>query len=220
MELIIGNKNYSSWSLRGWLMLKAFNIPFEEKPLKLFTDEFYDVLKDYTPVEKVPVLLDEGLNVWDSLAICEYVNEKYLNGRAWPQDLQQRAIARALVSEMHSGFSALRDEMPMNCRALRSVSLSDQAKRDISRIDKTWSDCLTHYAGNKSWLFGDFTVADVFFAPLAFRFKTYGIQLSPASAAYQERLLDHPAMQLWLADALKETDVVPEDEAGEEIESF
>ena len=116
MELVIGNKNYSSWSLRGWLMLKAFDIPFHEKKLQLFSDSFYQELESVTPMAKVPVLIDGGVNVWDSLAICEYVSEKYLEGKGWPKELTSRAIARAAVAEMHSGFSALRNEMPMNCR--------------------------------------------------------------------------------------------------------
>ena len=116
MELVIGNKNYSSWSLRGWLMLKAFDIPFHEKKLQLFSDSFYQELESVTPMAKVPVLIDGGVNVWDSLAICEYVSEKYLEDKGWPKELTSRAIARAAVAEMHSGFSALRNEMPMNCR--------------------------------------------------------------------------------------------------------
>ena len=217
MKLIIGNKNYSSWSLRGWLMLKAFDIPFEEISLTLFSDHFYTVLKDYTPVEKVPVLVDGELSVWDSLAICEYINEQYLDGKGWPKEVQARAIARAMVSEMHSGFTALRNEMPMNCRARRSVLLSEAAKTDIARIDRLWAECLSNYAGSNAWLFDEFGIVDVFFAPIALRFKTYGIQLSTESAAYQEHLLAHPAMALWLMDALKETDVIQEDEAGEEL---
>ncbi|MFT6350661.1 MAG: glutathione S-transferase [Neptuniibacter pectenicola] len=216
MKLIIGNKNYSSWSLRGWLMLKAFEIPFEETLLPLFSEQFYAVLKDYTPVGKVPVLVDQDVSVWDSLAICEYLNETYLHGKAWPSDAQHRAVARAMVCEMHSGFSALRSEMPMNCRAHRSISLSESAQQDVARIDQLWARCLTRYAGGKPWLFGEFSIADVFFAPIVFRFKTYGISLSTESTAYQKRLLAHPAMQLWLAEALKETAIVPEDEAGEE----
>ncbi|MAY41432.1 MULTISPECIES: glutathione S-transferase family protein [unclassified Neptuniibacter] len=227
MELIIGNKNYSSWSLRGWLILKAFDLPFSEKKLSLFTESFYQELEQVTPVAKVPVLVDGDIKVWDSLAICEYVNEQYLEGKGWPVDPSQRAVARAVVAEMHSGFSALRNEMPMNCRANRSLELSDGALNDVSRIDKLWQHCLQQRSNNLSsvrqndsdnhdWLFGQFSIVDVFYAPVALRFQTYGIELSDVSRAYQARVLNHPAIQDWINDALQETEVVAEDEAGVE----
>lgn len=218
MELVIGNKNYSSWSLRGWLMLKAFDIPFHEKKLQLFSDSFYQELESVTPMAKVPVLIDGGVNVWDSLAICEYVSEKYLEGKGWPKELTSRALARAAVAEMHSGFSALRNEMPMNCRAKREVLLSDQAQVDVERIDQLWQNCLTRVSDNEKtgWLFGEFSIADVFYAPVALRFKTYGIELSDISSAYVEMILNYGPVMEWVDGALSETEIVPEDEAGEE----
>ena len=212
MELIIGNKNYSSWSLRGWLILKAFDLPFSEKKLSLFTESFYQELEHVTPVAKVPVLVDGDIKVWDSLAICEYVNEQYLEGKGWPVDPSQRAVARAVVAEMHSGFSALRNEMPMNCRARRTIELSEQAYNDIHRMDQLWRSCLAQSGG--PWLFGEFSIADVFYAPAALRFRTYDIELSECSTEYLQNILNHPALLAWLEGALQETEVVAEDEAG------
>ncbi len=217
MKLIIANKNYSSWSLRGWLALEAFGVPFEEVKLPLFTDTFYDTLAQYTPVKKVPVLVDGDLSVWDSLAIAEYVNETYLDGKGWPADRAARAVARATVAEMHCGYSAVRNAMPMNCRARRHVAIDDAVRKDIAAIDAIWGEKRLPYADQGEYLFGEFSLADVFFAPVVFRFVTYGVELSDAAKAYQQTMLAHPAMKRWLADALTETDVVEEDEAGEPI---
>ncbi|EAR61740.1 glutathione S-transferase family protein [Neptuniibacter caesariensis] len=218
MELYIGNKNYSSWSLRGWLVLKAFDIEFDEVLLKLFSEEFYETLKGKTPALKVPTLIDGDVTVWDSLAICEYVNETYLNGKGWPASAADRARARAVVAEMHSGFMALRNEMPMNCRAKRKVSLSDEAVKDVQKIDALWADLRESFAGEGPWLFGKFSIADVFYASVVLRFGTYGINVSENSAQYMETVFGLPALQEWLEEALKEQDVVELDEAGVDID--
>ncbi len=215
MELVIGNKNYSSWSLRGWLMLEAFELPFKETRLKLFTDEFYQHLSQYNAANKVPVLIDGQVVVWDSLAICEYLNETQLDGKGWPAAPALRAQARAIACEMHSGFTGLRNEMPMNCRARRTIEPSAQALADIQRIDQLWSALREQHGDQGDWLFGDFSIVDVMFAPVVLRFMTYGIKLSPLSQQYADTLRQHPAMQAWLADALLETEFVAEDEAGE-----
>jgi glutathione S-transferase len=217
MKLIIGNKNYSSWSLRGWLALKAFNVPFEEIKLSLFSDEFYTELAKHSPVGKVPVLVDGDLSVWDSLAICEYINETYLDGKGWPADKSKRAVARSVVADMHSGLFGIRTEMPMNCRARRHIELSDQAKKEVATLDALWTKLRAENAQNGDYLFGEFSLADAFFAPVIFRFSTYNIQLSDAASAYHKTMLAHPAMQAWLADALIETDVIDADEAGEAV---
>lgn len=217
MKLIIGNKNYSSWSLRGWLALKAFDVPFEEIKLSLFSDEFYTELAKHSPVGKVPVLVDGDLSVWDSLAICEYINETYLDGKGWPIDKSKRAVARSVVADMHSGLFGIRTEMPMNCRARRHVELSDQAKKEVATLDALWTKLRAENAQNGDYLFGKFSLADAFFAPVMFRFKTYGIALSAAASEYQTTMLMHPAMQEWLDDALIETDVIDADEAGEAV---
>ncbi|WP_286237751.1 glutathione S-transferase family protein [Neptuniibacter halophilus] len=216
MELIIGNKNYSSWSLRAWLCLAAFEVPFRETKLNLFTPEFYTRLEAHTPAAKVPVLIDNGVTVWDSLAICEYLNETCLQGRGWPEDPSERARARSVAAEMHSGYAALRNEMPMNCRAKRRVDLSEAALRDVAAIDQLWCDLLQRDSG-APWLFGEFSIADIFFAPVALRFETYAPELSAPAAAYMQRLLALPAMQQWVEDALQEEEWVEEDEAGQPL---
>lgn len=217
MELIIGNKNYSSWSLRAWLMLKAFDIPFKETKLLLFTEEFYTRLGEYGAADKVPVLLDKGVTVWDSLAICEYINEVYLQGNAWPEDKANRAVARSISNEMHSGFFAVRNELPMNCRAKRKVDLSAQAQKEIQRIDDLWSSLTARHTKTGVYPFGAFSIADVMYAPVVLRFRTYGIQLSAGSQAYCDAIYHHPAIQNWLENALLEMEIVAEDEAGEEV---
>jgi len=232
MKLIIGNKNYSSWSLRGWLMLAKSGLEFEVTQLPLFTQQFYDELAKVSPALKVPVLIDpikheqlkkddvknaQDTVVWDSLAICEYINEQYLSGSAWPQAIQERAKARSIAAEMHSGFSALRNEMPMNCRAKRVVELSESALKDVSRIDQIWSEQMslnTNKTAGDGWLFGKWSITDCMFAPVVFRFVTYGVKVSPLAEQYMQRALASPEMLQWLTDALTETDIVEEDEAG------
>ncbi|PSU49145.1 glutathione S-transferase [Photobacterium frigidiphilum] len=227
MKLIIGNKNYSSWSLRGWLMLAKNGLEFEVVQLPLFTKRFYEELSEISPALKVPVLIDQIQDgqiksaqdtvIWDSLAICEYINEQYLSGSAWPQTIQDRAKARSIAAEMHSGFSALRNEMPMNCRAKRTLALSELALKDIARIDQIWSEQMslnTNKIDGDGWLFGKWSIADCMFAPVVFRFVTYGVKVSPSAEQYMQRALASTEMQQWLADALTETDIVEEDEAG------
>ena len=215
MQLYIANQNYSSWSLRAWLILAQYELDAEVIKLTLFTDEFYRALEKVTPTAKVPVLVDGEIVVWESLAILEYVNEAYLEGKAWPTSASERAKARAIASEMHAGFGYLRNEMPMNCRAKRKVHLSAGALKDVARIDQLWSQQMTDYP--EGFLFGDWSIADAMYAPVALRFETYGIELSDQAKTYQQRLLQSPAMQLWLAQASTETDIVEEDEAGEAV---
>lgn len=217
MELIIGNKNYSSWSLRGWLMLAAFDIKFKETRLLLDTDSFYSALKHVDCADKVPVLVDGDITVWDSLAICEYVSETCLDGRGWPQDRAARAEARAIAAEMHSGFFAVRNEMPMNCRAKRRIEASEAAMKDVARIDQIWSGCRERFADQGPWLFGEFSIADVMYAPVVSRFETYGVAVSEASHAYMQSVLAHPAMQEWIAAGKRETEIVEADEAGVDV---
>lgn len=215
MKLFIANQNYSSWSLRAWLILAQHNLDAEITKLTLFTPEFYETLSEVTPTAKVPTLVDDNITVWDSFAILEYINEAHLDGAAWPQSASERAHARAISAEMHSGFFALREELPMNCRACRKVVLSEAAKKDIERVDTLWSE-----QGEKfpdGWLFGEWSIADAMYAPLALRFRTYGIELSEAATRYQERVLNSPAIVRWLEEASLETDIVEEDEAGEPI---
>lgn len=222
MELLIGNKNYSTWSLRGWLMLKAWDIPFNEQQFVLDTDDFRAQLAKYPQAAgKVPLLIDnkdgDELLVWDSLAICEYINEQYLNGKGWPANAADRARARSVAAEMHSGFEAIRNELPMNLRARRKVVLSEAAHKNIARINQLWSELRETYKAQGPYLFGEFSIVDVMFSPVVFRFPSYGITLDPIAEEYAETLRHHPAMQEWLELSKLETDIVNKDEAGEEI---
>ncbi len=214
MKLIIGNKNYSSWSLRAWLLLATFELEFVEMQESLKGEDLQQRLGQYSSTSRVPVLIDEDLAVWDSLAIAEYVNEQYLASKGWPSDIAPRAEARAICAEMHAGFMGLRSELPMNCRAFRTITPSASAQLDIARIDAIWSRCMTNYAG--PWLFGDFSIADCFYAPVVLRFQTYGIALSEAANRYQSFFLQHDVLNRWVAAGKAETEVVPTGEAGVE----
>lgn len=216
MKLVTGNKNYSSWSLRPWLLCRHFGLEFVDIPVSLDPSRRRERLLDYSAAAKVPVLIDDELTVWDSLAICEYLSERYLDGDGWPFDVAERALARSLAAEMHSGFTALRNEMPMNIRARRRIQASEAALADVARIDEIWSDCLATFSHRGPWLFGGFSVADAMYAPVAMRFKTYEPQLSPQAQAYIDTVSRHPAMVEWCHAALAETEIIDEDEAGQD----
>lgn len=213
VTLVIANKNYSTWSLRPWLLLKAFHVHFNEVYESLQAPELRERLLVHSPAAKVPVLKENSTTIWDSLAICEYVNEVHLDGQGWPRKPINRARARALVSEMHAGFTALRTAMPMNIRARRTVEISEDVQNDIDRIDQIWS---AHNASG--WLFEEFSIADCFYAPVALRFQTYGVELSEAAQRYQFKLLAHPALRRWVEQALEETEIVDMDEVGVEAD--
>ncbi|MDC0611407.1 glutathione S-transferase family protein [Vibrio sp.] len=219
MELYIGNKNYSTWSLRAWMVMRFFNLDFKEKPLSLDTPQFYEELKLVCPSMKVPCLVDDDLTVWDSLAICEYINDKYLSGKAWPGDLARRAQARAIAAEMHSGFMALRAAMPMNIRAERRVDVSESVRKDILRIEDIFAERMrtNNQEINDGWLFGDFSIADAMFIPVVLRFKTYRVILEDDAQKYVDFVLNSPVLAEWVEHALSETDIVEADEAGEPI---
>jgi glutathione S-transferase len=214
LTLVIGNKNYSSWSLRGWLFLKHTGAPFREIRIPLEQPDTKARIAQYSPAGRVPILIDGGVTVWDSLAICEYLSETVLGGKGWPADASARAVARSVSAEMHSGFQALRNELPMNCRARRKVAPSPAARADIARILSIWDTCRPQHAAAGPWLFGRFSVADAMYAPVAFRFQTYDVDLTGNPAAYARALLAHPAMLEWLAAGQAETEIVPSDEAG------
>ncbi len=207
LTLVIGNKNYSSWSLRPWLLLRHFAIAFDEICLTLDTPQFYAQIADFSPAGRVPVLIDNGQHIWDSLAICETVNERYLDGRGWPSDSHARAAARSVSAEMHSGFTAMRRELPMNCvKRVRGFVPGDQARRDIDRIKQLWRDTRSQYGGSGSFLFGDFSIADAMFAPVVLRFVSYDVALEGIERDYVQTLLKLPALRDWLHDAAQETD--------------
>ncbi|MGW8192764.1 MAG: glutathione S-transferase family protein [Desulforhopalus sp.] len=215
MKLVIGNKNYSSWSLRAWLMLAANNIEFEEVVINLNKADTAVRIAEFNKAGKVPVILDGDLIVWDSLAICEYISETYLDNNGWPKDSVARAQARACCAEMHSGFFELREKLPMNCRASgRSVRITPQLQKEIYRIDSLWSEFRTRYQEQGDYLFGKFSIADCMFAPVVFRFATYGIGVSDISKRYMQKMLSHPKVELWLEQARAEDEIIEADEVG------
>lgn len=217
MDLYIANKNYSTWSLRAWILLKKFNMDFNEHTLKLETDNFTKTLSNLAPIAKVPVLIDNNITVWDSLAICEYINETYLSNQGWPTDPLHRAKARALAAEMHSGFNSLRNQLPMNIRANRKVALKQQTLTDIARIEQIFSEQHLQFEQQGGWLFGEWGIVDAMYAPVALRFKTYGITLNASATAYMDKVLSCEVLAEWITDALKETEIVAMDEAGEAV---
>lgn len=209
--LLIGNKNYSSWSLRSWLLLRHFEVDFEERRLPLDTAEFNAEIERWSPARRVPVLIDGDERIWDSLAICESVNERWLAGAGWPTDPRARAHARAVSCEMHSGFTAMRTEMPMNVRRdPRAVQLSAAASADCARVFSIWGECLQRHGG--PWLFGKFSIADAFYAPVAWRFRGYNVAVPGPAAPLQEALLAHPAMQEWEYASRAEVEHLAQDE--------
>ncbi len=208
-RLVIGNKNYSSWSLRPWLLLKHARIAFDEVRVPLFTAEGEDLLHELSPTHKVPVLYAQGLVLWDSLAICETISDLYPDRRLWPDDTKARAHARAISSEMHSGFEALREHLPMNCR--RTVTDFEppvSATKDIIRIQTILTDALELHSGKGPWLYGRYSIGDAMYAPVVSRFRTYGIRCGRVLGDYCDRVLDDPHMKAWYEDAVHETEVI------------
>ncbi len=203
--LVIGSKNYSSWSLRAWLLLRQFDVAFNEIKLPLDTPEFYARIDTYSPAGRVPVLIDGEVRVWDSLAICEYANERFLGGRGWPADRATRARARSVSAEMHAGFTALRDALPMNCRKHEPTpALSDGAANDVARVLSIWREARELHAGQGPFLFGGFSIADAMYAPVVMRFISYAVALEASTCAYVETIAGLPALREWLTDAATE----------------
>jgi glutathione S-transferase len=208
--LIIGNKNYSSWSMRPWVVLTAFDIPFKEVRILLDQPDTTNRIGEYSMAGRVPVLIDGDLTVWDSLAICEYLSEQFNDRKLWPQNAAARASARSICAEMHSSFTALRTSMPMDIRAnFPGVGRTPQTQADIGRISEIWEECLSKY-GHHQFLFGEFSIADAYYAPVVMRFRTYGVFLAPALQAYMERVIAHPAVANWIKDAKAETEFLPD----------
>jgi glutathione S-transferase len=214
LKLYIGNKNYSSWSMRPWVLLKQAGIAFEEVKVRFDSFEpqstFKQNLRSVTPAGKVPVLVDDGLVVWDTLAIAEYLAEKFPDRTLWPRDTKARARARSVCAEMHSGFGALRGHCPMNIEAslpqVGPLAMRDQpaVRGDVERIVAMWTELLDQYKG--PMLFGDFSIADAFFAPVCMRFRTYGFPLPARIADYIQRVSALPGVKAWIDDALAEHD--------------
>lgn len=216
LRLIIGNKNYSSWSLRSWFLLMEAGIDFEEIRIPLDEEGSAAEIARFSPAGRVPVLMLDNQPVWDTLAIAETVAEQWPDKALWPPDPIERAHARSVSAEMHAGFQTLRDAMPMNCRAMgRTVSLPDALTADIDRVLDIWSDCYRRYNARGNWLFGRFSVADAMYAPVVLRFRTYGINLPESASSYPRRLLESQSIQDWLAAAESEVEVIKREEVGQ-----
>lgn len=210
LKLVIGNKNYSSWSMRPWLALRANNIPFEEIFIPLYTGKAdKDRILSFSRSGKVPSLIDGDITVWDSLSIIEYLAERFPEAGLWPEDRAARAHARSISAEMHSGFLPLRNECGMNLhRPVGAVTLSEDARANIARIEEIWTDCRTRYGKAGPFLFGAFTAADAMYAPVVHRFRTYAIKVAPLAQAYMETVMALPAFAEWTKAGLAETLVI------------
>lgn len=212
--LVIGTRNYSSWSLRPWLLLRHLEIAFEERVLHFGTPEFATEIARLSPSRRVPVLLHGERRIWESLAICEYACE-LAGGRGWPTDAAARAHARAVASEMHAGFAALRSACPMNARARnRKVAGSAALDGDLRRVNAIWSECRQLHAAEGPWLFGPYSAADAMFAPVALRILTYGLPIDLPARGYYETVLADPLLREWMELAQTEGVVVQSEEVG------
>jgi glutathione S-transferase len=211
-HLTIGNKNYSSWSMRPWFAMKVAGIPFEETVISLDAPDFKERLK-ISGTGKVPVLVDGAVQVWESLAILEYLAETIPAARLWPADPAARAHARVIANEMHAGFVPLRRQCPMNMwRPVKKMELNAEAAANATRIDAMWSDCRARFGAGGPFLFGTFTASDAMYAPVVSRFHTYAVEVGAASRAYMAAVMALPAWAEWRAAALKEEWVLAEDE--------
>jgi glutathione S-transferase len=215
LRLHIGNKNYSSWSLRPWILLKHLGVDFEERIIPLDTPDFARDIAPLSPTRRVPVLEHGPLRLWDSLAICEYACD--LAGGGWPRERAARAVARSVCAEMHAGFGALRSQWPMNARAEgRRTAPDPERESDIARIGELWNDCRTRFGAAGPWLFGEYSVADAMYAPVVLRFRTYGAR--PAGASdYMATVLADPPLGEWLTAAAAETWTIEASEIGRPV---
>jgi len=210
LTLVIGNKNYSSWSLRPWLALRQTDIPFREIRIPLYTPQSRTRILEYSPSGKVPVLSDGDVTVWESLAICEYLADRFPDKQLWPADLKARAFARAVACEMHAGFTELRSHMSFNARRyFPGQGRTPAVQKDIDRICTIWNDCRARYGAGGPFLFGRFSVADAMYAPVALRFNTYVVELDPVSARYVAAIEALKPIQEWLAAANAEEETIP-----------
>ena len=213
LTLVIGNKNYSSWSLRPWLAMKVAGIAFEEVVISLDAPDFKQRLSKISGTGKVPALIDGDVHVWESLAILEYLAEKFPQSGLWPAKAEARAHARAIASEMHAGFVPLRRHCPMNIwRPVKKRDLTPDVSANVRRIDAMWTDCRMRLGGDGPFLFGKFSAADAMYAPVVSRFHTYAVDVGPSAAAYMDAVTALPAWSEWTAAAIKEPWVLPADE--------
>ncbi len=208
LTLVIGNKNYSSWSLRPWIYMKNAGLKFTEKRISLYMENTTQLLEQYFSGSKVPVLIDDDFVIWDSLAILEYLAEKPdYNG--WPTNSNARATARSVSAEMHSSFPSLRNELPMNCsKKLKDFTLSSKVMEDIDRIKEIWRYCKKTYGQKGPWLFGEFCIADAMFAPVAIRFEGYGVPLEGVEKDYVQTMINDPFLIEWIEAGKQEKEII------------
>jgi glutathione S-transferase len=213
MQLVIGNKNYSSWSMRPWVLLREAGIAFEEVQLK-FDDSGKPAGIERFPVAgKVPVLIIDGEPVWDTLAICETLAERFTDKHLWPTDARARQVARSVCAEMHSGFQGLRGAMPMNIRSRHpGKGMTPESRRDIDRVVAIWTSCRERFGKEGALLFGRFSIADAYYAPVVTRFQTYAVELPRAAQAYCDAVLALGGVRAWMDAARRETEFVQDDE--------
>ncbi len=215
LTLVIGNKAYSSWSLRPWLFLKHHGIAFSEVRVPLYAGDYKARIEAFSPAGKVPVLVDGGVTVWDSLAILEYLSERFPETQGWPDGSAARAHARAICAEMHSGFMALRQHLTMNARNVFAWrDWPPEVAGDIARIESLWAECRNRHGGGGPFLCGRFSAADAMYAPVVWRLHGYSAPVTAATRAYLDAMLALPAMRAWQAGALAETEVLPQFERG------
>lgn len=203
--LVIGNKNYSSWSLRPWLVMKYFKIPFDEILIPLYQDDHKRKILQYSLSGKVPLLLHKEIVVWESISICEYLAEQFPQKNLWPKNSVARALARSISAEMHAGFMNLRKNCPMNVRENKpKAELNRDAQKDIERITILWEDCRRRFGKGGDFLFGEFCIADAFYAPVVWRFNTYHVPLSGIPKKYFDTMIGLPNMREWRGASIKE----------------
>jgi glutathione S-transferase len=218
MQLFIGNKLYSSWSLRPWILMKALNLPFQETVIPLSTSETVGLIRAEGAAGKVPILKDGDVTVWESLAIMEYVHDRFPEAGVWPQEIKARTHARVISNEMHAGFQALRQACPMNLGAkLAFKAYSDDVSANVARVEDIWADARGRFGAGGSFLFGQFSAADAMYAPIVTRLYSYGWPVAPQSRVYMDAVLAHPAFVAWRDAALVEPWYLPHYEDGHTV---
>ncbi|MEA2975618.1 MAG: glutathione S-transferase [Alphaproteobacteria bacterium] len=210
LKLVIGNKNYSSWSLRPWIAMKVADIPFQEQVIPLYEADSPRQIRELSPAGKVPILIDDDIRVWESLAIIEYLADKFPDAKLWPSDAQARAHARVLAAEMHAGFSNLRRHCPMNVRRpVKPRELTPEVLQDVKRIEEMWNDSRARFGKNGPFLCGAFGAVDAMYAPIVSRFHTYKIEGGATARTYMDAVMALPAWTDWAAAARSEAWVLP-----------
>ena len=198
LTLVIGNRNYSSWSLRAWIYLRESGLEFEEIFISLHIGNWREEVSKYTPAGRVPVLIDDDITVWDTMAIMAHLLDRYPDAIGWPADATERAFAQSISAEMHSGFLSIRGELPQNIRIRRSATMSEECRVQIGRVQAIWSECRKSFGHRGPWLFGDFSIADVMFVPVALRFISYGIKVKDPAAEFVQATFALPSVQEWV----------------------